>query len=114
MSWLSASTYSCGGEGCLLGGGGDMSRGGILWRNLRIGPSAFNWISDSSSDGGGERDESEDSSEESSSAILHDFFEPLGVVVVVVVLGLGRFLRSGRFGCGKSGPDCEAWMWREM
>lgn len=77
MSGLSARTYSWGGEGSLLGRGGEVvlgSRAGFLstlWKNFKMPLWRSNWMSDSSSEGGGgEREEIDDNSEESSSAIL--------------------------------------------
>ncbi len=89
MSWLSASTYSWGGEPGRLGVGGDISRVGALWKKARIPRSGFNWMSDSSPDGGGEREEREDSSDESSSAILREFVELSWVDKLAVVTGDG-------------------------
>lgn len=76
MSGLSASTYSCGGEGSRLGLGGVFSLGSkagflsTLWKNFRMPCRSSNWMSDSSPEGGSEREEMDDNSEESSSAIL--------------------------------------------
>ena len=78
MSWLSASTYSWGGDGGRFCTGGEGSRVpmvaaplGTRWKNFRMPFSDFNWMSDSSPEGAGESDEREDNSEESSSAILN-------------------------------------------
>lgn len=83
MSGLSASTYSCGGEGDRLGLGGEASSEGCLvtlvdgvalvlstlWKNFRMPCFFSNCTSDSSSEGGGDREDRDDKSEESSSAI---------------------------------------------
>lgn len=89
MSELSARTYSCGGEGDLLRGGGEGSLGGCsetLEKNFRmpdfgLASSESLGGSSSTSDGTGDSDESDERSEESSSA---DILE----IVVVVVLKL--------------------------
>lgn len=75
-SSLSAKTDSCGGEGSLLRGGGDLRAaaafsGLTFLRYLRMPLlSGLSSISSSMSTGGGDSDDSEDKSDESSSAMV--------------------------------------------
>ena len=82
MSGLSARTYSCGGDGDLLRGGGDGSLGGCfdsLGKNFKMpapastAPSSLS-SSNSTSDGTGDRDDKEERSDESSSAVMMGLF----------------------------------------
>lgn len=109
MSGLSASTYSCGGEGSLLGLGGVFSLGSsagfwsTLWKNFRMPCRSSNWMSDSTSEGGSDRDEIEDSSEESSPAILDTVYTCCGRWVFAETgarharVGGGGKMRSARW-----------------
>lgn len=92
MSGLSSKTFSCGGEGDLLRGGGEgsLTTAGFfplasLGKKFKMPPffvSASASASDSMSEGTGDSDDSEDNSEESSSAILCGFF-PVALVAAV-------------------------------
>lgn len=78
MSGLSASTYSCGGEGDRFRGGGDGSLGGCsdsFGKNFRMPDLVFvvasSLLSSSStSDGTGDSDDKDERSDESSSAVM--------------------------------------------
>lgn len=104
MSGLSAKTYSWGGEGSLLRGGGDISfflasatsSLETRWKNFRIPFWGFSSISDSSPDGAGDKEEMEDRSDESS-AILS---VAAGKLVAVAVC---RLQSGGAAGCGGRG-----------
>lgn len=92
MSGLSAKTYSWGGEGSLLRGGGDISfflawatsSLETRWKNFKMPFCGFNSISDSSPDGAGDKEEMEDRSDESSAILALS----AGNFVVVAVCSL--------------------------